>query len=228
MGPAHDGRIASVSRAHRLLLLSWLAAYPIAGWSQAPSIGLEVKAIASGGRVRSWSGAATMVQDYAFDGTLTQDFWNTRARKSQVGLEIDIRNFRRQPQPVEVLALFFAKTVGSGETFLLSAEQAVFTLFNGEFTRMRMYSGVVRNSTGRALIRGINPDPYGSYPFIWFASETTEGTKLNGWIVQAMVNGRVLEVKTSGPTMENLARDRIAMAELMKPLQATQRVKPPE
>jgi len=103
-----------VSRAHRLLLLSWLAVWPVGGWSQAPGIGLEAKAIASGGRVRSWSGTATMVQDYAFDGTLTQDFWNTRARESQVGLEIDIRNFRRQPLPVEVLALFFAKTIGSG------------------------------------------------------------------------------------------------------------------
>src|SRR4051812_32219382 len=124
----------------RVLLLIAVIAFPNNVWAQASGIGLQAKAIATGGRVRSGSGVTPLVQDYAFDGTmLTPDFWTARERESQVGLEIDVRNFRRSPQAVEILALFIAKDIQSREFFALSSEQAVFRLLNGEFTRMRMY-----------------------------------------------------------------------------------------
>ncbi len=126
-----------------ILFPALLLALPIHGWSQASGLGLEAKAIATGGKVRTWTGGTTtFYQATAYNHpALTQDFWSSRARESQLGLEIDVRNFRRKPQHVEILALFLAKDIGSREVFLLSAEQAVFSLLNGEFTRTRMYSG---------------------------------------------------------------------------------------
>jgi hypothetical protein len=212
-------------------LLLFLAASSLSGWGQASGLGLQAKAVATGGKVRTWSGGtATFYQASAYNHpVLTHDFWSTRARESQVGLEIDVRNFRRTPQHVEVLALFLAREIGSREIFLLSAEQAVFTLLNGEFTRTRMYSGLAQNNTARGYYRGTSPDPYGYYPFIWSGSwDASEGTKLYGWIVQAMVNGRVIETRASGPALEALAKDRQAMNQLMKPLAAAQVPREPE
>jgi hypothetical protein len=207
-----------------------VVAMPIGALAQASGISLQAKAIATGGRVRTWGGGGTSyIQDYAFDRTtLTQDFWTTRQRESKVGLEIDVRNFRRSAQSVEVLALFIARDIDTREAFLLSAEQAVFTLLNGEFTRTWMYSGVARNTSGRSYFQGTTADPYGYYPYLWSASDVTEGTKLGGWIVLAMVNGRVVETRTSGPTMESIANDRAALKDLMRPLLAAQRPRPPQ
>jgi hypothetical protein len=69
----------------RALLLMALVTSPAVVHAQAGSISLQAKAIATGGRVRTWGGGGTSyLQDAAFDRTLlTQDFWTNRQRDSK-------------------------------------------------------------------------------------------------------------------------------------------------
>lgn len=199
--------------------------YSVAPFSNAQSVSLEAKAITTGGKVRSKSGATlTKTPDYANNRTvISQDFWSTRDRESRVGLEIGMRNFGTKPQPVQLLSLFLAKAINGKEPFLLSAEQQAFTLGGGESKKAEAYSASATNSTERTFYQGTNPDPHGLTPFVWSASGGTAGAKIAGWIVQLSAGGKVLQTRTSSPTMDAIARDPAAMAELTRPLVESQR-----
>jgi len=173
-----------------------------------PSLSLDVKPIATGGAVQS-SNSAQLGRTYDYQNGRTLEsasYASSRSHNSQTGLEIAVRNFRATPQAAVIETRYFAKPVSGGEPFVLNTTSQPVEIGAADTVRVTSQSAPARSVSAKTFQQSTNPNPNSTRQTVAAATTSAAGTKLFGWIVQVLVDGRPIQMRASNPTLEQLAK----------------------
>lgn len=169
------------------------------------SLGLDVRAVSSGGPVRRTS-------DASFDGnrtTVAKDSYSkSRDTTSGAGLLVEVRNLSSTPDTARVEWYFFGEgvtknaddfiaAIGSRDVTVPPAAAQKIEVDSPEFTSYEERSLTITKSKGGSG-RGM--------------STKKGGARMSGWMVRLLVDGQVAAVRASSPGMEAAGRDPAKLA----------------
>ncbi len=194
-----------------------------------PSVGVEVKPVGTGGQVRTTgSGDAGEIRNLSTNQTTQFDKGtSTRSRTMTTYLEVSVRNYRNTDQEVVVRTSFIGKpTSGPAHYTLISQSDNPLRLPQSSEVKTTVNSGNVASATTRS--HSVSTTSNGAISSTSAAfSNTNDGTKIVGWVVQVLVDGKSIASRASNMTLEAAARDPIGLASIMSDVRPLTPAQPP-
>lgn len=180
------------------------------------SLSIDVRPVSSGGATRT-SSELKVDQGRKKSGLKARDqkYSTTRERGSGIGLDVEVRNLRHQPDTATVEWYLFARSLDGGDPFIFDRGSEVVTIgaASREFVNIdsiELTGTIQKNLTLRAGKSG-GVQNSGSA-----ASVKKSGSKVAGWIVRLVADQRVLQVRASSPSLEAIGKDASQLRSLAK------------
>jgi hypothetical protein len=196
-----------------ILALAALSACPQAAEPEPKhSVSFEVKVLRAGASTNT-SQTENTDRINRIRNTTTAVF--ERKKSGQWELEVSVQNFARQPDIVKFEWLFFGQDVEGSDPFAFSNGAKELVLKPGGGTKFAAVSDLALSTESRRT--QVDRIDTGTERLNVPTSRESAraGTKIVGWLVRAMADGKVLGFKASSPRFERFASDD-QLHELMK------------
>lgn len=182
-------------------------------WSQSPvplthSLNMEAHPVSAGGSGKASSGLHVAQSIPLGGGWSTADvhtYSQHQSKDSSVGLEVVVRNLAHNPDTAKLDWYFFARSIDGKKEFLFDRGETAVQIAAGVENNYQVRSKAVHSSITKTLEthRGVNglgqnlPDS---------ATVHKSGSKVEGWLVRLLVDGRPTVIRASSPSFETLGQ----------------------
>jgi hypothetical protein len=178
------------------------------------SLSMEVRPVSSGGTTRTSNNLYARKKDDP--GTAYQPrysyYSSVRIRESHVGLQIEVRNFGRQKTEAVIEWYFIGKPAAGNNLFVFDQGSKTVEVPAAHREIVQVKSKEVTNTTETKRRRYTfwdDPDEGRRYSNI-----RKSGYKVAGWITRLTVDGKVMQVRGSTPSIETIGRSETELRRL--------------
>ena len=137
-----------------------------------------------------------------------------RSKQSAVGLHIEVRNFAQIPDQAKVEWYFVGEPTAGGQSkqFIFDSGTRDLSVNAGQSNSLEIASKPLTAVSVRALQMTDGVSATTGLPVGPVGVTAKTGSKLTGWIVRLLVDGKVSQVQASSPNLETLGKDDATLA----------------
>jgi len=165
-------------------------------------ISVDVRVVGSGGGTAMKTASDTDTGKFIGVGgqkLTTTSYDRKTSQNHRISLEITIRNFAVQPDNVQLEWYFFGEPVHTNREFVFDSSTMPMPLQAGQSQTVNATSKDATTSVDQKLVTA---DGY-----IPITAARESGTKLKGWLVRVVADGKVIRAVGSDQKYENIGMD---------------------
>jgi len=173
------------------------------------SFTLDVHVTSTGGESHAGNGANTNAFAHQAGQAVVENFSSHRDHESAIGLAADIRNLAQTADHATLEWYFFGKPVDKPEEFIFDNGSQEISLAGGGSVKVPVESKELKSHEEKhasVAKNAIGPGPHKS------ASVKKTGSKISGWLVRIVVDGKPAVVRGSSPSLEEAGRSDTRLA----------------
>lgn len=166
------------------------------------SVSMDVKVVGNGGGAAVKSSAKNengALVDANGNKLSTSVYENKSNLNRRTVLEISVRNFSQQPDVVQLECYFFAEPVNRSKEFILDSAKQDVSLNGGENQVVKVESKEATTTVVKTMMS--------SEGYVPLLEKSESGTKMKGWLVRLIGDGKIIQIRGSTSKYEALGRN---------------------